>query len=142
MSTSPQILTTPRIVILSAAKDLLFVFAVACFLPLIAGCQSKSPVSRDECVGIYKAYAGDKPTGTVCFTLHADSTYSLGDPQPKDGLGYFPLATHGGWQLSSDSTGQRLFIDKATLPIAKEKSSISVTVNDDLGYSCNLSKGN
>jgi hypothetical protein len=119
---------------------LYFAFAVACSLPLIAGCQGKPPVSRDECVGIYQAYAGDKPTGTVCFTRATDGTYSLGDMQPKDGLGYFPLATRGQWQLSSDSTGQRLFIDKTTLPIGREKNSISVTVNDDLGYSCNLSK--
>jgi hypothetical protein len=117
-----------------------FAFAVVCSLPLIAGCQSKPPVSRNECIGIYKAYAGDKPIGTVCFTLRADSTYAVGDAQPKDGLGYFQLATQGQWQLSSDSTGQRLFIDKTTLPIGRKKSSISVLVNDDLGYSCNLSK--
>jgi hypothetical protein len=120
--------------------SLYFAFAVACSLPLIAGCKSKPPVSRNECVGTYKAYAGDKLTGTICFTLSADGTYSLGDPQPKDGLGYFPLATHGEWQLSGDSTGQKLFIDKASLPIGREKNSISVMVNDDLGQFCNLPK--
>ena len=109
---------------------------------MIAGCKSKPPISRNECIGIYKAYLEDKSTGKVCFTLNPDGTYSLGDTQPKDGLGYFPLATHGEWELSSDSTGQRFFIDKATLPVGREKNSISVTVNDDLGYSCNLSKGN
>jgi hypothetical protein len=53
-------------------------------------------------------------------------------------LGYFSLSLSGNWSLHNGSNGQQLFIDKSSLPIAREKQSITVNVNDDLGMSCTL----
>jgi hypothetical protein len=118
-----------------------FAFAVASLACALAGCQSAPLISRNECFGSYEAHLGDKATGKVCFILREDGTYALGDPQPKEGLGYFALPSNGSWQLHGDSTGQQLFIDKTTLPITREKISIRVNVNDDLGMYCDLPRG-
>jgi hypothetical protein len=108
---------------------------------MLVGCKSKSPLLKNECVGSYESFAGSKDTGTGCFALHGDGSYTLGDPQPNDALGYFHLPPEGNWQLGQDTSGQRLFIHKTTLPIERNRHSIVVTVNDDLGMSCVLTPG-
>jgi hypothetical protein len=125
-----QVMKTPS----HGAILLTAVFLSGCLL----SCHDRT-VNRDELDGRYEYHSGDRPQGSVCFVLSADGSYSLGDAnQPLDDMSMKGTSPHGTWELSSDATGQKLFIGKSSLPVGRAGSSIRVTVNDDLGMYCEL----
>jgi hypothetical protein len=118
-------------------RDAAFLTAIVLSASLV-GCRHRS-INREDMVGSFEYHSGDKPQGSICFVLSSNGSYSLGDAnQPLDDMSMKGGPPHGTWELSSDATGQKLFIGKSSLPVGREGSSIRVTVNNDLGMYCEL----
>ena len=100
---------------------------------MVLGCQNRS-ISTDECAGSFEYHLANKATGTVCFVLNQDGSYTRGSSNDN------PLGNRdvprGKWTLDKDSTGQKLNIGNSRLPLERTHSSIRVTINDDLGQYC------
>jgi hypothetical protein len=104
----------------------------------LTGCASK-PVSVTQAAGSYEYHLANHGQGVICFELHPNGSYTLGNA--KEVLGSMSM---GGtlreqrWTLGGGTDHQELWIGKASLPIERTRSSIRVTVDDDLGMYCDL----
>lgn len=119
------------------AHEAVLLIAV-CLSTSLLGCHDRL-INQNELAGPYEYYSGSKPQRRVCFVLNADGSYVLGDADEP--LSQFPslrTSPHGKWELMSDATGQKLIIGKISLPVGRTRTSIRVTVNDDLGMYCDL----
>lgn len=105
------------------------------FLP--SGCR-KQQVRMSEMAGRYEFHSGNAAQGLICFELHTNGTYELGNAeQPLRELSMSGSADKGRWSLGK-TTEQVLLIGHSNVPIERTHSSIRVTVNDDLGMYCDL----
>ncbi|MDQ1452233.1 MAG: hypothetical protein QOK38_2099 [Acidobacteriaceae bacterium] len=119
-------------------KRPLGVLSVVPLLSLVGGCPTQL-VKVSEMAGKYEYHSGNVARGSICFELHTNGTYVLGDAkEPLKDLSMSGSQEEGRWNLGS-TTGQVLVIGNSSLPIEHTPSSIRVTVNDDLGMYCDLS---
>jgi hypothetical protein len=106
-------------------------------LAIPIGCRAPQSVTVADAAGSYEYHSGNHAMGTICFELKPDGSYHLGNAkEPLSSTSVQGSESAGRWTLSGGPPEEILLLGKSSLPVERTRSSIRVTVDDDLGMYC------